>query len=173
MFKLIEFLQKRPKDKTILFGRIGFGLLIAIIIGLNLDTITLHLPETLKSYETGIMYGLFIFAVVPIFMGATGICLLKRKYIRIVQIVFGITLMIVGGYVIDIKMPITQEAPATSQSGSLDYSAISQAKSTSKPVDVGFWIALLGILPLMAGITGKCVTSNCMKYGEVIKKIRV
>lgn len=173
MFKLVEFFQKRPKDTTILFGRIGFGLLIAIILGLNLDTITLHLPEVLKAYEQGIVYGLFVFALAPIFMGATGICLLKRKHIRLIQIAFGIALMVVGNSVIDMKTPAVQSTTPVSQSGSLDYSAIEEAKSPAKPVDVGFWIALLGILPLMAGITGKCVTSKCLKYGEVIKKIRV
>jgi len=61
----------------------------------------------------------------------------------------------------------------TVQSGSLDYGAISESKTPSKSVNVGFWIALLGILPLLAGITGKCITSKCLKYGEVIKKIRV
>ena len=156
MFKLIEFFQKRPKDRTILFGRMFFGLMIAIILGLNLENIILHLPEALKSYETSIIYGLFIFALVPFLMGATGICLLKRKYLRIVQICFGIMLFITGNWLIDTKMSVTQDGT-----------------TPSKPVNVGFWIALLGIFPLLAGITGKCITSKCLKYGEVIKKIRV
>lgn len=173
MFKLVEFFQKRPKDSTILFGRIGFGLLIALILGLNLTTITLHLPASLQAHETGVLYGLFVFALVPIFMGATNICLLKRKYLRIVQICFGIVLMLTGNYLIDTKTVTPENTAITAQSGSLDYGAIAQAKSTEKPVNVGFWIALLGILPLLAGITGKCITSKCLKYGEVIKKIRV
>ncbi len=36
MFKFIEFLQKRPKDRTILAGRIIFGLIVALLLGLNL-----------------------------------------------------------------------------------------------------------------------------------------
>ncbi|MDD5197968.1 MAG: hypothetical protein PHN60_03870 [Candidatus Gracilibacteria bacterium] len=173
MFKLIEFFQKRPKDRTILFGRMFFGLMIAIILGLNLENIILHLPKALKSYETSIVYGLFIFAIVPFLMGATGICLLKRKYLRIVQICFGIILFIAGNWLIDTKMSVTQDSTTTTQSGSLDYGTISEITAPSKPVNVGFWIALLGIFPLLAGITGKCITSKCLKYGEVIKKIRV
>ena len=54
-----------------------------------------------------------------------------------------------------------------------DGGTIAETKTPSKPVNVGFWLALLGTLPLLAGITGKCITSKCIKYGEVIKKIRV
>lgn len=173
MFKLIEFLRKRPKDSTILFGRIGFGLLIALILGLNLDTIALHLPVSLQAHETGVLYGLFIFAIVPIFMGVSNICLMKRKYLRIMQICFGVILMLIGNLLIYTKTTTPENNTTTTQSGSLDYGAIAQVKSAEKPVNVGFWIALLGILPMLAGITGKCITSKCLKYGEVIKKIRV
>jgi hypothetical protein len=31
----------------------------------------------------------------------------------------------------------------------------------------------MGLLPLFAGITGKCITSKCLKYREKITKIRV
>lgn len=173
MFKLIEFFQKRPSNRVIRSGQMIFGTAIALLLGLNLDTITLHLPEALKSYETGITYGLFIFAFVPFFMGATEICIAKRKYVRIIQICFGITLMVVGNSVIDIKTAPIQESVVTSQNGSLDYGAITESKTPSKPLNVGFWIALLGLFPLVAGITGKCIPSKCLKYGEVIKKIRV
>ena len=172
MFKFIEFLRKRPKDRTILFGRMFFGILIALILGLNLENITLYLPDSLKSYETGITYGLFVFAIVPFLMGATGVCLMKRKYLRIMQICFGIVLLVAGNALIETKTPVVQD-PITTQSGSLDYGAIAEAKASTKSIDVGFWIALLGLLPLIAGITGKCITSKCLKYGEVIKKIRV
>lgn len=173
MFKLIAFFQKRPTDRTIKIGQIIFGSVIAILLGLNLSTITLHLPETLKSYEMEIIYGLFLFAVIPFIMGATEICVAKKKYVRIIQICFGITMMIVGNSVIDIKIAPIQDPIATSQSGSLDYGAITETKTPSKPLDVGFWIALLGLFPLIAGITGKCIPSKCLKHGEIIKKIRV
>jgi len=173
MFKLVAFFQKRPSDRTILLGRMTFGFIIALILWLNLGNIILILPEGLKAYETSIIYGLFIFAIVPFFMGATGICLAKRKYVRIIQICFGVVLLITGNSLIDTKTPILVQDTITVQSGSLDYGAISESKTPSKSVNVGFWIALLGILPLLAGITGKCITSKCLKYGEVIKKIRV
>lgn len=173
MFKLVEFFQKRPKDRTILFGRMFFGLLIAILLGLNLDNITLHLPGALKSYETEITYGLFIFAIVPFLMGATNICIAKRKYVKMIQIAFGFALILSGNFLIDTKTSISQNPAVSTQTGSLDYSSIAESKTPSKPIDVGFWLALLSIFPLIAGVTGKCITSKCLKYGEIIKKIRV
>ena len=174
MFKFIEFLRKRPKDRTILMGRIVFGLVIALLIGLNFNDITiLHLPDFVQPYEFYKKCGLFIFALVPIFMGATQICLAKRKYVRIIQICFGLLLIVSGTWFIDMKTSTTQNPVVTTNSGSLDYGAITEVKVPSKPINVGFWVALLGFLPLLAGITGKCITSKCLKYGEVIKKIRV
>jgi hypothetical protein len=174
MFKLVEFFQKRPKDRTILLGRIIFGIIIALLIGLNFNDIhILHLPDFVKPYEFYKKLGLFIFALVPILMGATGMCLTKRKYVRIIQICFGFVLIIIGDWFIEMKVPVVQDTPTTTQSGSLDYGAITDVATPSKPINVGFWIALLGILPLLAGITGKCITSKCLKYGEIIKKIRV
>ncbi|MDD2916957.1 MAG: hypothetical protein PHH70_03900 [Candidatus Gracilibacteria bacterium] len=174
MFKFIEFLRKRPKDRTILVGRIVFGLIIALLIGLNFNDITiLHLPDFVKPYELSKKLGLFIFALVPILMGLTGICIAKRKYVRIIQICFGLVLMIIGNWFIDMKVPAAQNTLPMTQSGALDYGTISESKTPSKPFNVGFWLAFLGIFPLLAGITGKCITSKCLKYGEVIKKIRV
>ena len=40
-------------------------------------------------------------------------------------------------------------------------------------LDVDFLIWLMWILPLLAWITWKCITSNCLKYKEKITKIRV
>ncbi|MDP2103600.1 MAG: hypothetical protein Q8K26_01610, partial [Candidatus Gracilibacteria bacterium] len=67
-----------------------------------------------------------------------------------------------------------QNQPTQTQStGALDYKTIAETTTPYKPLNVGFWIALLGIFPLGAGITGKCITSKCMKYREIIKKIRI
>lgn len=174
MFKFIEFLQKRPSDRVILNGRMIFGIVVALLLGLNFSDITLNLPEGLQMYRREMQYGLFIFAVVPFLMGATGICLAKRKYVRIIQIVFGIVLIVIGNGLIDMKdAPVPQKQPIQTQNSMIDYESITETETTHTPINVGFWIALLSIFPLLAGITGKCITSTCMKYREVIKKIRV
>lgn len=173
MFQFIEFLKKRPSDRAILTGRIVFGLVIALLLGLNFSDISLHLPGSLAANEVYVKYALFIFAIVPIFMGATGICLAKRNRVRLIQIIFGIVLMVSGKWLIANPIVAVPTTPTTAASGSLDYNNIAAPAVAKKSVDVGFWIALLGWLPLLAGITGKCITSKCLKYGEVIKKIRV
>jgi hypothetical protein len=84
--------------------------------------------------------------IVPFIMWVTNICLLKKKYIRIVQWVFGIMLFYIANQI----LPLDSDA--------LD-------------VDVLIWF--MWILPLVAWITGKCITTGCMKYMEKITKIRV
>ena len=173
MFTFIEFLKKRPADRTILLGRIAFGTTIALLLGLNFTTLSLHLPASIEMYEVSVKYALFVLAIVPVFMGATNICLAKRNRLRLIQIIFGISLFLVGNALIALPVQTVEKSTTTPQSGSLDYAQIGAEKTVSHPVNVGFWIAFLGILPLLAGITGKCITSKCIKYGEVIKKIRV
>lgn len=150
MFKFIEFLQKRPSDRTILNARMIFGVVIALLLGLNFSEITLNLPESLEMYGQEIQYGLFIFAVVPFLMGMTGICLAKRKYVRIIQIIFGIVLLIIGNALIDTKdISVNSHQPTQTQNtGAIDYTTIAETQTTSKPMNVGFWIALLGVFPL-------------------------
>ena len=174
MFTLIEFFQRRPKDTTIRTIRIIFGLLIAVLLGFNLGDITLNLPESAKAYEQYIIYGLFIFALFPIIMGATGICFAKRKHIRIAQISLGVMLMIVGNALVETRATTVPTPINTNQSGSLDYGALTQ-KTTApeRPMNVGFWLAFLGLFPIFGGISGKLITQKCLKHGEIIKKIRV
>ena len=77
-------------------------------------------------------------------MWATNICLLKKKYMRIVQIIFSIILFYISSIII--------EGPQ---------------------LDIDSLIAFMWIFPLIAWITWKCITSNCMKFAEKVTKIRV
>lgn len=152
MMWLIKFIQKRPSDKTILSGRILFWLLYIWVMYYNLIYLnkgidseyffgTLVLDAQWIEIAKYIMTGIWI---VPVFMWLTNICLLKKKYMRIVQVVFWIVLFYIAGSI--------------EESANLDF-------------DVLIWF--MGILPLFAGITGKCITSKCLKYREKITKIRV
>jgi len=152
MMWLIKFIQKRPSDKTILSGRVLFWLLYIWVMYYNLIYLnkgidseyffgTLVLDTQWIEIAKYIMTGLW---VIPMFMGLTNICLLKKKYMRIVQVIFWIVLFYIAGSI--------------EESANLDF-------------DVLIWF--MGILPLFAGITGKCITSKCLKYREKITKIRV
>nr|MDD3720615.1 hypothetical protein [Candidatus Gracilibacteria bacterium] len=150
MLGLINLLKKRPTDKTILLSRIIFGLVYIGLIYYNLIYLN-------KSIETNyfwvdvseekllyIKYGFLAVGIIPIIMGITNICLLKSKYIRIIQIAFSFILFYISGKI-----------------------------ASSPTLDVDILIGLMGIFPLLAGITGKCITTKCMKYGEKITKVRV
>lgn len=152
MMWLIKFIQKRPSDKTILSGRILFWLLYIWVMYYNLIYLnkgidseyffwTLVLDAQWIEIAKYIMTGIWI---VPVFMWLTNICLLKKKYMRIIQVIFWITLFYIAGSI--------------EESANLDF-------------DVLIWF--MGLLPLFAGITGKCITSKCLKYREKITKIRV
>ncbi len=148
----IKLLQKRPSDLTIRLGRIIFGLILIGALYYNLiiqwdklDTnfFWVDLDSNIVEY---IKYFFIAIGLVPLIMWITNICLLKKKYLRIVQWLFGITLFYVANQIIP------------SDPDALD-------------VDVLVWF--MWVLPLVAWITWKCITSNCMKYMEKITKIRV
>lgn len=72
--------------------------------------------------------------------------------------------------------PTTAAAPKTAATGAVGFDqavATSAAQTPARPLDPGFWISLLAWFPLFAGVTGKMVTSKCMRYGEKVTKIRV
>ncbi len=152
MMWFIKFIQKRPSDKTILGGRILFWLLYIWVMYYNLiylnkwiDSIYLFGLVELSIEQTEILKYVFTgIWIVPVFMGLTNICLLKKKYMRIIQVIFWIMLFYIAGSI--------------EESANLDF-------------DVLIWF--MGLLPLFAGITGKCITSKCLKYREKITKIRV
>ncbi|EKE30144.1 MAG: hypothetical protein ACD_2C00037G0008 [uncultured bacterium (gcode 4)] len=170
MFKFIEFLKKRPKDKTIRLLRVIFWLIIIALLSIHFNEMTLSLPNFAQPYELQIKYALFILGIVPLFMWID-ICFAKRKAVKIIQILFWLVLIFAWN-MISVQTVNTTEIPTT-QSGSIDLWAITSQTKKSEPVNVWFWIALLSIFPLFGWITGKCITQKCYKYGEVITKIRV
>jgi len=148
----IKLLQKKPSDLTIRLGRIIFGLLLVWSLYYNLiiqwdkiDTNFFWVDLDIKVVEY-ITYFFIATWIVPFVMWVTNICLLKKKYIRIVQIVFGIMLF----YIADQILPLDSDV-----------------------LDVDVLIGFMWILPLIAWITGKCITTGCSKFAEKITKIRV
>lgn len=152
MMWIIKFLQKRPTDKTILIFRVVFWLLYIWIMYYNLIILwkwidseyffwTLTLNETNINIAKYVMISVWI---IPVIMWITNICIHKKKYVRIMQIIFWIIIFYIAG--------------SLKESPELDY-------------DMIIW--LMWFLPLFAWITWKCITTKCMKYKETITKIRV
>lgn len=148
MMWFIQFMQKRPSDTTIRVARIVFGLIYILAMYYSLinqwwavDTNYFWVDVQNTDLIKYVMISLWI---VPVFMWATNICLLKKKHMRIVQTIFWVILFYISAKIV--------EWPT---------------------MWVDTLVAFMWIFPLFAGITGKCITSNCMKYKETITKIRV
>lgn len=155
LMKIIALIQKRPSDRFILLSRVIFWLLytgtmyynLFILDGKDIDTSYLFWAF---QFEAGsqeleiIKYVMTFIWVIPIIMWITNWCILKKKYMRILQICFWILIFYISASI--------QESPT------LDFDII---------------IGLMWIFPLFAWITGKCITSKCMRYKEKIIKIRV
>lgn len=147
---IAQLAMKRPSDKTIRIWRIVFGLILILAMYYNLIYLnkwieTMYFGQDLSNSEMTIKYILVALWIVPVFMWATNICLAKKKYVKIIQIIFAILLMFIA------------------------WSVLKESAS----LDVDFLVWFMSLFPLIAWITGKCITSNCLKYKEKITKIRV
>ncbi len=145
----ISFMQKRPSDMTIRLGRIIFGLILILTLYYNLifqwDKIeTTFLFMNIENNLEYVKYALVSLWIIPLIMWIVKMCILKKKYMRIIQIIFGIFLFYISSIIV--------------QGPSLDVDSL---------------IAFMGFLPLLAWITWKCIPSYCMKHAEKITKIRV
>jgi len=154
MMWLIQFFQKRPSDFTIKTARIIFGLILISSLYYNLiiqwDKLENDFIWMFKNVSEStlniIKYVLVWLWIIPIIMWLVKICFLKKKYMRIIQIIFWIFLFYISSKIIP---------------------------SDANKLDVDSLIGFMWIFPLIAGITWKCITSKCLKFGEKITKIRV
>lgn len=143
-------MQKRPSDITIRVWRVIFWLILIIAFYYNLiiqwDAIQSNIfwQELSGKQIEYVKYFLVALWIIPVFMWAVKICILKKKYMRIIQIIFWILLFYVSSIIV--------EWPS---------------------LDVDSLIAFMWVLPLVAWITWKCIPSYCMKFAEKITKIRV
>lgn len=143
-------MQKRPSDITIRAWRVIFWLILIIAFYYNLiiqwDAIQSNIfwQELSDKQIEYVKYFLVALWIIPVFMWAVKICILKKKYMRIIQILFWILLFYVSSIIV--------EWPS---------------------LDVDSLIAFMWVLPLVAWITWKCIPSYCMKFAEKIIKIRV
>jgi hypothetical protein len=96
-------------------------------------------------------------------------CLIKHKTLRISQATIGLLLIIIGGPIMD---PIVREIPGFQPKDTQSFS-IAVWPAVQKSHHPGTILILFGLLWIFIGITGKWTTEKCLRYKEVIKKIRV
>lgn len=157
----VKFIQKRPSDKTIRIWRITFWIIFMALIYYNLiylwkDIKSLYLNFSFFWYVLSqwytlsdntleyVKYWIMALWLIPIIIWASDICILRKKYIRYIQIIFWILMFYIAWII-----------------------------QSWANLDVDFVIWLMWLLPLVAWITWKCITKKCLKYWEKITKIRV
>lgn len=175
MFKLVEFIQKRPSDTTIRSVRAAFGLTVAALLVLaGPDYVLPFAAKMGEPNATYAEYALAALVLVPGIVAALGLCVAKRKTVRLAQLGGAVFLFVLAGSISPVGVPAPAAVPATS-TGTLSASALVAAPipEAPSPIDVSGWLRLLAILPILSAITGKMVTAKCLKHGEIIKKIRV
>jgi hypothetical protein len=147
---LINFIKKRPSDKTILLSRIVFWLIFSWSLYYNLIFLNKWLDTNffwIDVSESTVLYIKYFFIslwLIPIIVWITNVCLFKSLKIRILQIVYWILLFYISAKI--------------KESATLD-------------IDVLIWF--MWLFPLFAWITWKCITWKCLRYWYKIEKIRV
>lgn len=187
MFKLIEFLRKRPSDRTIRILRtLGWGGLAGLMI-YTAPHISLPFSGYYSDYEIYMIYAIAgIFVILAVVFGVLGLCVYKRSIMKKVQMITGILLVLLGSTISIIQssegsdtLPCSDTEtynkldglpPCTEEVSLLD---LSRSSSSSSPLSPSIFLILIGIMTFIGGVTGKMVTQSCMKYREVITKIRV
>ena len=157
MFEFIKFLQKRPSDKTIITIRLLFGLILVSVLYYNffldwannneIEKTMLFWYVDTTGFSDVIKYAIVSLWLFPILYGIANIFniwIAKKKYIKIGQIILAILLW---------------------------YSAALVVNTES--LDINEFLVFAWFLPFFAWLTWKLITSNWLKYGEKITKIRV
>ena len=152
MMGFIKFMQKRPSDNNIRISRILFGLIYITVLYYNFfiqeDANIIQsviFGQTLTENTTMIITYISIWLwIIPVFLGFSNLCIARKKIVRIIQIILSVLLFFVSSIIVE-----------------------------SADLDIDTMVFLFAFFPLIAWITGKCVTSKCLKYWEKITKIRV
>ncbi len=167
MFKLVEFLKKRPSDRVIRSVRATLSLAMATLLILANREFTLPLQSYFATYAEWTVYGIALFFVVHAgVFGVMGMCVFQRKTMKKMQMIAGLAMVVLGS-------GISYEVPVVAVPATETVSLSDVAKTSSTPIHVGGWLIFYGIFTLVAGISGKMITQSCSKYKEVITKIRV
>jgi xanthine/uracil permease len=152
MMWFIKFMQKRPSDMNIRVFRVLLWLIISSSLYYNLiyqwDSIASNYfwMEVAKENLIYIKYWFIAIGILPIIIWAANMCVFKKKWVRIIQILLGFVLFYVSA-----KITPWDE----------------------NKIDVDSLIGFVWIFPIFAWITGKMITTKCLKFGEKITKIRV
>lgn len=167
MFKLIEFLKKKPSDMTIRSLRAVLSLAMAALLIYANQHFILPMQSYYAEYAIWIVYAIALaFVAHAGVFGVMGMCVYQRKTMKKMQMIAGLAMIVLGS-------GISYEAPAVVAPTTETMNLSEVANTASTPIHVGGWMIFYGVFALISGISGKMVTESCSKYKEVITKIRV
>jgi len=150
MLKFLSLLAKRPSDKAIRIWQITFWSVYILAMAYNLvyleKTInTVIFGQDVINYIEYIKYSVIWIWGIPLLMGLYWKPIAKARNTRIMQILFSIILFFISSVIL----------------------------LETKWLDIDTLIFLMAFFPLFAGITGKCITKDWLRYWEKITKVRV
>lgn len=172
LLKIAKFMSQRPKDTTIRLFHILSGLIIIGLLWIAQDRSIIDIPfigVQSPDIEKNIEYGLLILWLLPLLKGVLPFCLMKHKTLRIAQAVLGLLLIIIGGPVMD-PIVTTVSAPSEKPANEFQIDFGTRQETSSHP---GIFLIFLGIFWMLVWATWKGTTEKCLRYKEVVKKIRV
>ncbi len=150
MMWLVKWIAKKPDDSTVRLQKIIFWGFLILICYYNLIYLGKPLEkeffwvEATDGFINWVKYFLVLIGVVPFIAWVFDFCILKSKYMRIVQIVMGVILIYLSSKI--------------QESATLDFDIL---------------LFLAWFFPIFMWITGKCITKKCQRFWEKIQKIRV
>jgi len=171
MLKLIEKLRMKPSDKTIRLVRIGFALILILIITFGIQKTTWNY-DTIPSY---LVYILYFFPLVGLVRGIFDPGLWRRKVWKWTVFGLGVAMMIVALVFIETDTAMTDTPIIQTTSGEISLAAVEANSQTEFIIDTDFWIGFLGFWVALFGfaLTSKNITKKNDRYGEKVTKIRV
>jgi hypothetical protein len=150
MIKFLSLLLKRPSDEQIRLIKIFFWVILIIVGILTFGIQNLLIENTLfgiyLSGQAKLILAYIIMALwfFPLILGGLDINILSRGRTRILQIIFGIILIVISGIFVE---------------------------TATLSTDIVYF--LLWLFTFIAGVTGKAITKKWLKTGQKITKIRV
>lgn len=172
LLKIAKVMAQRPQDRTIRIFHIVSWLVIIELLWYADARSILDIPfmGTLDAaQEKNIHLGLMVIGLILVLRGLIPWCLLKHKTLRIFQATIGLLLILIGGPIMD---PIVREIPAPQKKDAQGLT-IDVGPTYKKSSHPGIIFILLWALWFFIGLTGKWTTEKCLRYKEVVKKIRV
>ena len=150
MMKLLGLIMKRPSDIQICYAKIMLGTILMLIWSIAFWIQWLQFEESFLGMELTKIRQLYLshfivfFGSIVIVLWGLDVHFLSRGYTRILQILFGVFLILLSG--------VFKETPT---------------------LNVGVIYFLLWLIVIFVGITGKFITKQGLRAGQKITKIRV